>query len=78
MKTPRKEGILRVIQLAGNLNKPQTHIRDFDGSEWSHDWLKRGGADILRVMHDNADNESDSFEFVEFSTPVMIEFIAED
>jgi hypothetical protein len=78
MKIPRKEGILRVVQLAGNTQKtPEAFMRDFDASEWSSEWAKRCGVDILRVMHDNTDDEADSFEFIEFSAPVQVEFIAQ-
>jgi len=77
MKRPREEGILRIVQLAGNLRTPEAFMRDLDASEWSYEWVRRGGVDILRVMHDNADDEADSFEFIEFSSPVQIEFIAQ-
>ena len=76
MKMPRKEGVLRVIQLA-NMQEPEEFVRDFDATEWSFEWMNRGGVDILRVMHDNTDDYSDSFEFVEFSAPVRVELIAQ-
>lgn len=78
MRVQKKDGILRVTQLAGNPQKPEVYIRDFDASECSHEWSKRGGVDILRVMHDNASDEIDSFEFVEFSTPAHVESIPQD
>ena len=77
MKRSRAEGILRVVQFAGNRQKPEEFMRDLDASEWSHEWVKRGGVDVLRVIHDNIDDEADSFEFIEFSSPVQIEFIAQ-
>lgn len=77
MKRPRKEGILRVVQVTSPMLPTEACIRDFDASEWSHGWTKRGAVDILRVMHDNTDDDADTFEFVEFSAPVQIEFIAQ-
>jgi hypothetical protein len=77
MKIPREEGILRVVQLVGNTQTPEAFMRDFDASEWSYEWAKRCGVDMLRMMHDNTDDEADSFEFIEFSAPVQVEFIAQ-
>ena len=77
MKRPRKEGVLRIVQLAGNSKTPESFVRDLDASEWSYEFCNRGGVDILRVMHDNTDDEADSYEFMEFSFPVRVEFIAE-
>ena len=69
MKRPRKEGLIRVT---GN-----EYIRDFDASEWSHEWVTRGATGVLRVLHDNTEDDGETFDFVEFSHPVSIEFIAE-
>ena len=77
MKMPRREGILRITQLVGNKQNQNVFIRDLDATEWSYEWAKRGGVDILRVTHDNTNDYTDTFEFIEFSAPVQIEFIAQ-
>lgn len=77
MKRPRREGIFRVIQPFGKMETPEECMRDFDASEWSYQWVKLCGVDILRVIHDNVDDVAESFEFVEFSAPAQIEFIAQ-
>ena len=81
MKRPRKEGLLRVIQLKSDSLRltrlTGEYIRDFDASEWSHEWVTRGATGVLRVLHDNTEDDGETFDFVEFSHPVSIEFIAE-
>lgn len=66
----RKAGILKVYQLS---NKVEFR-RDFDASEWHHEWLKRNGVDVLRLLHDADPEATTTFDYVEFSAPVRIEF----
>lgn len=77
MTKPRREGILRVTQLTSKSQYPDVFVRDLPASEWSHKWINRDGVAIVRFEHDNTDDEADSFEFIEFSAPVQVEFIAE-
>lgn len=77
MKLPRREGILRIVKLAGNPRNPEMFMRDLPADEWSYRWAKRDGVDVLVLLHDNTDDVADSFEFIEFSTPVQVEFIAQ-
>lgn len=65
-----KPGIIRVRQI----HEKTIEIRDFDAEEWSHQWVKRGDVDVLRLLHDRDPETSDSYDFVEFSTPVNISF----
>ena len=52
--------------------------RDFDAEEWSHEWLKRNEVAVLRLLHDSEPGAKDSFDFVEFSVPISIEFVREE
>ena len=70
---PRRVGVLRVTQLAGN----GSVTRDFDAAEWDHEWVGRGEFQTLMVNHTRDPEPSAFMEFAEFSCPVTIEFIAE-
>lgn len=78
MKSPvatrHRPGILKVSQMQGE----HEIRRDFDAEEWSHVWVKRGGVDVLQLLHDGDPEATDSFDFVEFSAPVTIAFEYED
>jgi len=77
MKMPRREGLLRITQLISNPKNSDVCVRDLPADEWSYRWFDRSGVTVLRLEHDNADDNLESFEFIEFSAPVQIEFIAE-
>ncbi len=53
-------------------------VRDFDAEEWSYEWLKRNEVDVLYLLHDGDPDAKNSFDFVEYSTPVSIEFVREE
>lgn len=79
MKRPRMPGILRVTQRCGGTHdEPKLLVRDFAASEWTPEWIGRYGISVLRVSHDNVNDFAESFDFVEFSSPVQIEFIAQE
>ncbi len=68
---PRKPGRLQVDQPAGK----EIIRRDFDAEEWGYEWVKRNGVEVLRLLHDRDPEATDSFDFVEFSTPVSVSFV---
>jgi hypothetical protein len=65
-----RKGLLKVKQL----HEKGVIRRDFDAEEWEYAWLKRGDAVVLRLEHSGDPDATDSFDFVEFSPPVSIEF----
>lgn len=67
-------GLFSVTQMHG---KEQLR-RDFDAEEWSYVWMKSGDVDVLRLLHNNDPDATDSYDFVEFSTPVQIAFEREE
>ena len=67
----RPPGLLRVTQLSGN----QTIVRDFDNEEWSYQWYPIGDQTMLRLNHDRDPDATISFDYVDFSAPVNVEFI---
>ena len=72
------KGLLRITQFVGTSRQPKEFYRDFDADEWSYQWVNRGGTQVLRLQHDRAQTADESCEFVEFSAPVTVEFIAVD
>lgn len=74
----RRAGILRVTPMVAGVDSKDV-MRDFNAEEWSYKWVPiTPYYSTLRVQHDNSDEDSDSFEYIEFSSPVHIEFIPED
>lgn len=72
----RKKGLLIVRQLVG-----QEECRfDFDNETTVYEWLNLKGSSslILRVTRLGTDPHATSADYLEFSAPVNIEFIAED
>ena len=52
--------------------------RDFDAEEWRYEWTKmRSGGEVLRLTHDGDPCATTDFCFVDFSTPVSIEFVSD-
>lgn len=79
----RRKGALRVTQQGLTRSRIKSDgsilMRDFDNEEWTYSWITiQPGILLLRLSHDNPpDEEAETFEFVEFTPPVSIEFIAE-
>lgn len=65
-----KKGALKVTQIRDK----EILRRDFDAEEWSYHWVKYGDVEILRLEHDEDPEATDSFDFIEYSCPVSIEF----
>ncbi len=64
-------GLYKVTQMHGK----EIVRRDFDAEEWRYEWISRADKIvILRLLHDHDPDATDTFDFVEFSTPVSIEF----
>lgn len=73
----RVPGLFRVVHMHGK----EVVMRDFDAEEWSYEWRRiMDGQSLLVLCHDNAPwaAEQQTFDFVEFATPVSIEFIQDD
>lgn len=68
------KGFYRVTRASRN----KLIVRDFDAEEWSYEWHKQNEIPILRLLHDGEPGVKDSFDFVEYSTPVSIEFVREE
>ena len=66
----RDVGRLRVTHALDGL----VVYRDFDNEEWSYQWLKTGDIPILRLNHDLDPDAITSFDYVDFSAPVSVEF----
>lgn len=68
------KGLYRVTSTAGN----KLVVRDFDAEEWSYGWGRQNDVPVLRLLHDGDPDAKDSFDFVEYSSPVSIEFVREE
>lgn len=65
-----RHGRLIVTQMHGK----EILRQEFDSMEWGFEWYKRNDMQILRLGHDGDPEATHSFDFVEFSCPVSIEF----
>ena len=66
-----RTGILKVTQI----HSKEIYRRDFDAQEWSYEWVTiNNGIIILRLLHDRDPDATTSYDFMEFSAPVNIEF----
>ena len=66
----RKPGTIIVTQMHGK----EVLRRDFDAEEWGYTWVKLGEVEVLRLEHDADPAATAFFDYVEFSTPVVVEF----
>ena len=66
----RKAGTIKVQQAQGK------HLirRDFDAQEWGYEWHKQNGVDFVRLLHDADPSATDTYDFVDYSCPVSVEF----
>ena len=69
-----KKGKLKVLQI----RHEQFLRRDFDAEEWGYRWVKYGDIEVLRLEHDYDQEATDSFDFIEYSLPVSIEYEYDD
>jgi hypothetical protein len=68
------KGLLRVT----HSNKTEITLRDFDAEEWVSRWLHYGNVQVLRLEHIYDPESKSSFDWMEFSTPVSVEYIYEE